>query len=358
MHELASCVMSRIRKSRLPPINALRGFEAAARHLSFTSAANELCVTQGAISYQIRELEEYVGTSLFRRLTRRVELTENGKEFALFVSDFFEELERHAMRYRAAAARRKLTITALPTIASFWLMPRLHLFSQQHPDVETQIISGLSPPMLLAHEADVAIRVGRLPGRHYETRRPRIDMDVVANWTGVHADELFPDCLVPVCSPSLLAGRNLVQPSELRTLPLIHTTTRRFAWQDWLRAHDLQPVAPRADLSFGHFFMSLEAARRGLGVALVPHVVLAAQEDREDLINPLGEEADRYLVPSAGEYYLLVHERRLEDPVVAAFRSWVLSIAETMRDQGPGSSGGTYANRGTSPPASSGRVRL
>lgn len=323
--------MTQVAKRRLPPISALRGFEAAARHLSFTLAADELCLTQSAISYQIRELEEYLGTSLFRRFTRRVELTKNGEEFARLISHFIEDLEQHVVRYRAEAGRRKLTITVLPTIASHWLMPRLHLFSQSHPGVETQIISGLSPPDLLAHEADVAIRVGRLPGRHYERRQPRIEMDVVASWSGVHADELFPDLLIPVCSPALLAGQYPVKLADLVHLPLIHTSTRRFAWHDWLHAHGLRAPAPRADLSFGHFFMSLEAARRGLGVAIVPHVVLASREDRNDLINPLGEESDRFLVPSAGEYYLLVHERRLHDPLVVAFRSWLLSVARPFR---------------------------
>ena len=331
MHQLNSSVMQRVAKKRSPPMNALRGFEAAARHSSFTLAADELGVTQSAISYQIRELEAYVGVSLFKRLTRRVELTNDGEMLARLISDFFENLEQHAIGCRAAAARQTLTITTLPTIASFWLMPRLHLFSQDHPNVQTQIISGLNTPDLLAHDIDVAIRVGRLPGRHYDPRQPRIEMEVVASWSGVHADELFPDVLVPVCSPTLLEGRDQVEMADLLRLPLIHTSTRRFAWQDWLQAHGFKAPVPEAHLSFGHFFMSLEAARRGLGVAIVPQITLESRAEQGDLINPLGEQADQFLLPSAGEYYFLVHERRLQDPLVVAFRSWLLSAAAPFR---------------------------
>ncbi|MFO1147479.1 MAG: transcriptional regulator GcvA [Alsobacter sp.] len=317
-----------MRKRRLPPLNALRGFEAAARQLSFTKAAAELHVTQGAVSRQVRELEIYLGVDLFRRLTRRIELTDEGSEFLLGIGDAFDEIERASDHLRKRRSHATLTISALPTIASLWLMPRLHVFTQQHPGIEVRIVSSIEPADLLAHDADVAIRVGRLPGRRYERTQPRIELEMVSNWSGVHAEELFPDVLVPVCRPDLLVLEDARQsPADLARLPLIHTTTRRFAWPDWLRAHGIRlPASGSPALEFGHFFMSLEAARKGRGVAIVPNFLLAYYEGADDLAVPVKTD-----IASAGEYYLLVHESRLEDPNVRAFRSWLLTEAVDAR---------------------------
>lgn len=298
-----------MRKRQLPPLNALRGFEAAARHLSFTKAACELLVTQGAVSRQIRDLEDNLGQRLFRRLTRRVELTKEGEKFYRVVEDVFDELERATARLQTSGSYRTLTISVLPTIASLWLMPRLHLFTQAQKGVEVRIVSSIDPVNLLAHEADIAIRVGRLPGRTYGRTQPRIELDMVANWNGVHADELFADAV---------AG-----------MPLIHTSTRRHAWPDWLRAQGIR--ARRSDqppVEFGHFFMSLEAARKGRGVAIVPDILLAHYERAGDLVVPI-----RTDIPSAGEYYLLIHEIRLTEPPVQAFRTWLLDEAVDARRQ-------------------------
>lgn len=310
-------------KRRLPPLHALRGFEAAGRHLSFTLAAEEIHVTQGAVSRQIRDLEEFLGRPLFRRFTRRIELTSDGEEFFRVVQAAFEELERGTRRFDRSGGGRILTVSILPTIASFWLMPRLDSFTRAHPGVEVRIISSIEPANLLAHDADVAVRVGKLPGRRYDRDRPRTDLEMVANWNGVTADELFPDVLVPVCSPRLLGTNVAPTPQELVGYPLIHTLTRRHAWADWLRVHGVRTLPPpEPELEFGHFFMALEAARKGLGIAIVPEVVFTSYEGRGDLM-PLTESA----VPSAGEYYLLVHESRLGDPHVLAFRNWMIEQA-------------------------------
>jgi LysR family glycine cleavage system transcriptional activator len=316
-------------KRGLPPLNTLRGFDAAARHLSFTLAAEELHVTQGAVSRQIRDLEGYFGKPLFRRLTRRIELTEAGDEFYATVREVFGELERSAARLRDVGQSRTLTISALPTIASMWLMPRLHLFTQANKQIDVRILSSIEPAELLAHDADVAIRVGRLPGHHYAPEQPRIELEMVRSWTGVSADELFPDRLVPVAAPTLI-DRPLEVGALARILdhPLIHTSSRRYAWPDWLKAHGLR--APRSDrdrsdrdrLEFGHFFMSLEAARKGRGVAIIPDVVLAHYEGRDDLVTLRPAS-----IESAGAYHLLVHESRRGNEGVMAFRRWILDEA-------------------------------
>ena len=154
-----------MRKRRLPPLNALRGFDAAARHLSFTKAAEELHLTQGAISRQVKELELHLGQELFRRLTRRIELTTEGEQFFQTVEAILDELERAGGRFAQTRDRTTLTVSVLPTIASIWLMPRLHVLNSLHPEIELRVVSSIEPADLLAHEADVAIRVGRLPGR-------------------------------------------------------------------------------------------------------------------------------------------------------------------------------------------------
>jgi LysR family transcriptional regulator, glycine cleavage system transcriptional activator len=318
-----------LRKRRLPPLNTLRGFEASARHLSFTKAAEELFLTQGAISRQVKELEIDLNQKLFRRYTRRIELTNEGERFYQVVESVLDNLEHATARLDRKNTRKTLTISALPTIANAWLMPRLHLLANSHPDIEVQILSSIEPADLLAHEADIAIRVGKLPGRRYDKLQPRIDLSMVAKWDNVHADELFPDRLIPVCSPRLMA-QPISSVSALSQQPLIHTTTRRNAWPDWFRAHNVK-VAVKMDpkLQFGHFFMAIEAARQGRGVALVPDVLITEANAMRELTVPIAAS-----VLSAGEYYLLIHESRLVDPHIQKFRAWVLSQALGLRRAG------------------------
>lgn len=214
-----------------------------------------------------------------------------------------------------------LTLSVLPTLASRWLMPRLHDFTGSNREIDLRVITSIEPTDLLAHDADVAIKVGRVPGRRYDRKAARIDLQMTSDWSGVHADELFPDTLVPVCSPDLLRSLPLNEPPEVVRFPLIHTTSRRFGWPDWFRRHGLGRLDDQVDrLEFGHFFMSLEAARSGRGIALVPDILLSGAGQQE-LVAPLPGTA------SAGLYYLLVHETRLSIPAVQAFRSWILEEA-------------------------------
>ena len=152
-------------KRRLPPLNTLRGFDAASRHLSFSLAAQELFITQGAVSRQIRELEEFLGTALFIRATRRVELTDAGKDYFFAIQHIFAELERATNRLNRKRKSKAVTLDILPTLATMWLMPRLEQFSEAHPDVDLRIITSIQPVDFGSDRADIAIRVGRLPGR-------------------------------------------------------------------------------------------------------------------------------------------------------------------------------------------------
>jgi LysR family transcriptional regulator, glycine cleavage system transcriptional activator len=320
-----------MRKRRLPPLNALRGFEAAGRHLSFTKAAEELFVTQGAISRQVQELETYLGHKIFVRLTRQIQLTDEGTQFYRVVQRVLDDLESACDNLSERNQKKTLTISVLPTIATIWLMPKLHLLADIYPDIEVRVISSIEPADLLLHDADIAIRVGRLPGRRYERLQPRIDIEMLSNWSGVHADELFADRLLPVCLPELLK----TSPSEaveLTNYPLIHTSTRRHAWRDWFRAHEVAwSKEPAAGLQFGHFFMALDAAKQGRGIALVPDIVLAQNEGAKGLSVPVMSD-----VTSAGEYYLLIHESRIDDPQVQKFRTWILAEAIKAREVNAG----------------------
>ncbi len=302
----------------LPSLTALRVFEVAGRLESFSSAAIELNITQGAVSRQIRALEDELQIRLFTRLTRRVQLTEAGEKYLSEVQAALNQIEQATSRVRSRQKRAVLTISVLPSVGSFWLMPRLAHFSQRHPDIETRIISSIDPVNLHGREADVAIRVGALPGRRYEQPMPRVDLTMVLDWRGVLAEPLAPDVLVPVYSPRLAGSEHaLCDPKVIRNLPLVHTTSRTNAWPDWIRAHGLPPLTSSRRMEYGHFFMSLEAAREGEGVAIVPDLLLSGSA-MQNLIA-----AHACKVKSAAEYYLLTLNERSNERSIQAFREWV-----------------------------------
>lgn len=310
-------------RRNLPPLNSLRAFDAAGRLLSFSNAARELKVTQGAVSRQIRALERQLGVKLFVRLTRRVELTEVGQAFLRDVQFALDHIERAVRNSHPRKRHRVLTISVLPSVATFWLMPRLAAFTMSHPNIEIRILTSIEPVDLLGGEADLAIRVGPLPGKHYEKWQPKIDLEMVLGWRGVHAEYLFPDVLMPFCSPSILTPqRPLQHPNDLKGYPLIHTATRSQAWPDWFRAQGLEIPTNRNSVGYGHFFMSIQAARNGSGIGIAPKILFLGHEAK-GLLFPF-ERA----IPSAGEYYLLTLDKRRDEGEMALFRSWITREAQ------------------------------
>ncbi len=306
---------------RMPPLIALRAFEAAGRLESFTAAAQELNVTQGAVSRHVRTLEQFLGKKLFLREVRKVRLTDVGREYLAAVQGGLDQIERATARLFFRRTRRVLTVTILPTLASLWLMPRLASFTQAYREIEVRLVTSIQPADL--RTSDVAIRVGRLPGKRYRRDQPRIDLQMVEDWSGVEADLLFPDVLVPIASRRLLGqGAPLRSPADLARYRLIHVTTRRHAWPDWLRAHGHPGVTGQDPLDFGHFFMAMQAARETRGIAIIPEVLLRNYEGIGDFEMPFPADT-----PSAGEYYMLVHEERADDPAVRLFRNWLLAQA-------------------------------
>lgn len=312
-------------RRNLPPLPAIRSFEAAARHRSFTLAAEELNVTQGAVSLQVRKLEEFLGRKLFTRLTRRVLLTDDGMEYYAVCRTILEDLEQATERLLARDGRNTLTINTIPTVSVLWLMPRLADFASLHPHVEVRVVSDIRPIDLHRDGIDAAIRVGPLPGRRYAPEQPGIDLTLVNRWDGIQADYLFDDILVPVLSRKLWQEVGpLDTPADLLRLPLIHTASRPHAWRDWLRAQGVTlPPGPTA-LDCGHFYISMRAAQEGKGVALIPEILLKDYPGIQDLVMPF---EGRHRVASAGEYYLLSREASLQSPAVQQFRAWMLETA-------------------------------
>ncbi|MGD9812268.1 MAG: LysR family transcriptional regulator, partial [Sphingobium sp.] len=211
---------------RLPPLIALRVFDAAARRLSFSQAADDLNVTQGAVSRQIKLLEGFLGKQLFRRLTRRVELTPFGEAYFTSTSNALDEIEQATGE--ALGTKNYLSVSILPTTATLWLFNHLSTFMREYPNIHIRVSTSMDPVDFRQQGFDAAIRVGKLPGKQYGHHQPQIDYKMVTDWKGVVAIRLWDDLITPVCSKKLLAkGPLLKTPIDLQTYRLIHHSVRR-----------------------------------------------------------------------------------------------------------------------------------
>lgn len=290
---------------RLPPLNALRAFESAARHLSFTKAADELAVTQAAVSYQIRQLEDHVGRELFRRLTRKLELTAAGLELQMAVEDAFDRIRSTMHKLTDAAEDKVLSVTTLPTFASHWLVPRLGHFQLRRPDLAVRLDSSVGLGDLNS-QFDIAIRSGH--GR----------------WPGTVAEPLVEYRLTPVISP-ILAERmgGLGHPSDLARLPLLdydHQEDIRY-WHQWFAMADVAVDRMRSGPQYDMQSITGQAAVMGQGVALVCPAFFAADIAAGRLIVPFPE----LVLLTDRSYWLVYSQRRADEPKIKAFRDWILS---------------------------------
>jgi LysR family glycine cleavage system transcriptional activator len=305
-------------KRQLPPLLAVRAFEAAGRHLSFTRAAEELNVTQGAISRHIKALEDYLKQPLFERFTRRIDFTSFGQSYFTAISAGLDAIEQ-AVPMSFGKTMLKMSITQ--SMGTLWLLPRLSTFTDANPDIEVIVDLSIQPVDFERADVDLAVRLGRLPGSHTEPMQPVIPHMMVKNWNGVVADHIFDEILTPVLSKKLLRnGGRLKHPRDLLRYPLIHVTLRAGAWQDWFRANGVTRLPKVELIEQGHFFMALEAARKRRGVALVPTIYLDDLEDH-DLICPF-----KSSLKSGGGYYLLYRERDANSPKIQRFRTWLFSL--------------------------------
>jgi len=304
-------------KRQLPPLSAVRAFEAAGRHLSFTRAAEELNVTQGAISRHVKALEGYLKQPLFERLTRRIDFTSFGRRYFAAISAGLDVIEQAVP---ASSDKTILKMSITQSMGTLWVLPRLSTFTDANQDIEVIVDLSIQPVDFERGDVDLAIRLGRLPGTHTEPMQPVIPHMMVKNWNGVVADHIFDEVLTPVLSKKLLKNRGrLIQPRDLLRHPLIHVTLRAGAWQDWFRANGVTRLPKVEMIECGHFFMALEAARKQRGVALIPTIYLEDLDDHA-LVCPF-----KSTLKSGGGYYLLYRERDADSHKIQRFRNWILS---------------------------------
>lgn len=286
---------------RIPPLNALRAFEASARQLSFTRAAEELFVTQAAISHQIKSLEEHLGLKLFMRKNRALLLTEEGQSYYSDIKNVFNSLHEATEKLLARGAKGAITVSLQPSFAIQWLVPRLNTFNILNPDIDVRIKAVDQPDNSLTEDVDVAIYHGR--GR----------------WSGVHIDKLHTEYLVPVCSPLLLeSGKPINRISDLANHTLLHDTSRR-DWKRWFKETGVKGVNVNHGPIFSHSAMVVQAAVYGQGIALAHSVLAKPDIDAGRLVIPVS-----HTLVSKDAFYIVCREHQVDVGKIAAFRDWVL----------------------------------
>lgn len=299
------------RKPRLPSLDLLRGFEAAARHLSFTRAAEELFITQSAVSRQIKALEEEIGRELFRRRNRRLELTDAGSTLFGAAAHMFGQLEQAMGKIRGDEGARALTVSATVSFASLWLVPRLPAFRRIHPEVDVRISATNEIVDLERDRIDLAIRF-------CEPKR-----------APPGALKLSAEAVFPVCSPRLARDRKrpLREPADLSRHVLLHLddSVGRWPWLNWpqwLESLGLEGLRPAGTLRFSHYDQLIRAAIDGEGVALGRDPLIRSQLSRGQLVAPFSRS-----IVSSRAYFVVASAGAAGSPVVRDFTQWLLSEA-------------------------------
>ena len=293
----------------IPSFTSIRSFEAAARHLSFKAAAEELNVTQSAISHQVKALEEYLGVRLFLRGTRAITLTPEGSGYLVEISLLLDQLATTTDHFRARDAVGSLFVTSTPAFAARWLVPRIATFQAAHPHIELHIATSLRPPDFARDRIDVAIRYGqeKLPG-----------LLVVP---------FFSTTIFPVASPRLLNGaRSLHRPADLRHFTLLHAEVDD-AWPDWLRSAGLSDLDVGTGPRFEHCELLLRAAEEAQGVALAYGAIAAAALTAGRLVRLFDID-----LPAPAVYSIVSLETWSNRPKIAALRDWLLKEAATRKE--------------------------
>jgi LysR family glycine cleavage system transcriptional activator len=291
---------------RLPSLNALKAFEAAARHESFTRAADELCVTQGAVSHQVKALEAELGFRLFHRERQRLVVTEAGRSYLDVVRDAFDRIAAGTERLLQRQSVGALTVSTSPNFAAKWLVHRLGRFAEVHRSIDLRVSASLHPVDFVREDVDVAVRHGD------------------GNWSGLHVTRLCIEALFPVCSPKLLRGPHALRaPSALGHHVLLHLDDRR-DWAKWLDAAG----CAGADLGRGPVFnqasMAIDAAIEGQGVALARSALAAWDLLAGRLVRlPFGPP-----LPMPYAYWIVCPRATANLPKITAFRNWLVGEAE------------------------------
>ena len=288
---------------RLPSLNGLRAFEAAARHLSFTTAASELNVTQTAISHQIRRLEEELGIRLFVRRNRALALTAEARDYLPGVRAAFNDLRLATDRLLRRDDGHVLTVSTLASLAAKWLLPRLSAFQESHPGIDVRITTSTGLVDFRTGDVDAAIRYGR------------------GHWQGLRADWLMADELFPVCSPALLNGNKPLRcPEDLVHHTLLHSSGGYDDdWRLWLTAAGLPAdISRQPGLSFDLIFLTVQAAIDGSGIAMGRTSYVQDDIAKGRLVVPF-----EIALPADAGFYLVSPEAKTDPPKLAAFRQWL-----------------------------------
>ncbi|MDN7123535.1 transcriptional regulator GcvA [Pseudidiomarina terrestris] len=294
---------------KLPPLNALKAFEAAARHLSFTRAADELFVTQAAVSHQVKALEDFLGVKLFIRRNRSLLLTPEGQTYYLELKEIFDHLVQATERLKSASERGSLTISLPPSFAILWFVPRLSRFREACPEIDVRIRAVDEVDGSLTDDVDVAIYYGS------------------GKWPGLKAYKLHNEFLLPVCSPLLLNGsKPLREPKDLLDHTLLHDETRN-AWKDWFKLVGIDKNKGDNGPIFSHSNLALKAAVHGQGIALANNVLVKPEIDAGHLIQIFPE-----ALPREKSFYLVCRDSQSEIGKIATFRNWLLQVVEEEED--------------------------
>ena len=302
---------------RTRPISAghLRAFEAVARHLNFRAAAEEMALTQSAVSRQIQSLEEEVGVSLFLRHTRAVELTSAGAQLLMAVSQSLPRIDNTVRQIRQSAGRRAVALTTFASFASMWLIPRLEQFQRDNPDIDIRIDASDATLDLELADVDMALRYGPM-----NTMPPQ-------------AIRLFGEQLTPVASPWLLKGKSLTKPGDVAQFALIEagdahqTHLEWLTWRRWFDEHGLNRLQPKRWLYFNYAYQMVQAALTGQGIVLARLPLVAESLANGDLIEPL----PKLRMDSPMAYWLIVGPRSGSRPEIRAFCDWLMAQSRITR---------------------------
>lgn len=285
---------------KLPPLNALKTFESAARLQSFTLAAEELCVTQGAVSRQVKKLEAYLGFDLFARQGQKLILTAAGLQYQAAIASALNILSDATQSVISAHRPSELlTISVLPSLSTRWLIPRLNQFKQHYPHYVLNVITRDNQTELFPPGVDVVIRSGQ------------------GGWPGMQADELFIEKLIPVCHQDIIKEK-VSTAADLMKYTLLEHTSRDKIWQRWFNAQHIdKPQFQRIGME--HFFMLIQAACEGLGIALVPDFLVKDDLESGRLVQPIN------ITYESGYRYFVLTKKQQSNPKVADFIQWLLT---------------------------------
>ena len=292
-------------RRRLPSLNALKAFEATARQESFTKAASELCVTQGAVSQQVKGLEGELGVRLFRRERQRLVITDAGRNYLEVVRDAFDRLAMGTERLLQREKSGTLTITTSPNFAAKWLVLRLRRFSEAHPGIDLRVSASIQHIDFAREDIDLAIRHGD------------------GQWPGMHVTRLCTEELFPVCSPKLMKGRGVLRmPRDIRHHTLLHANGTG-DWANWLEQVEVNGIDFKRGIVFNQASMAIDAAVNGQGIALARTALASWDLISGRLVRPFPQALK---VPYA--FWIVCPKSVADLPKISTFRNWLLKEAE------------------------------